>query len=136
MLYAHICVDFAGGLNGKASACNTGDLSWIPGSGRCPGKGNGYQSHQYSCLENPTDRGAWQPIVHGITKSRARLNILNTHTHTNTHTQTHTHTHINTHLCILLEHELLMAWEHTFPIPRFCPASRSPHRWCLDDCVA
>ena len=43
---------------GKASACNAGDLSSIPGSGRSPGGGNG-NPLQYSCLENPTGREAW-----------------------------------------------------------------------------
>ena len=41
----------------KASACNVGDLSSIPGSGRSPGEGNG-NPLQHSCLENPMDRGA------------------------------------------------------------------------------
>ena len=45
---------------GKESAYNAGDPGSIPGSGRFPGKGNGNQL-QYSCLENPMDRGAWQP---------------------------------------------------------------------------
>ena len=49
---------FLGGLNGKESACNSGDLALIPGSGRSPGEGNGYLP-QYSCLENSMDRGAW-----------------------------------------------------------------------------
>ena len=42
----------------KASVCNAGDLGSIPGLGRAPGEGNG-NPLQYSCLENPTDRGAW-----------------------------------------------------------------------------
>ena len=42
----------------KASACNSGDLGSIPGSGRSPGEGNG-NPLQYSCLENPMDGGAW-----------------------------------------------------------------------------
>ena len=42
----------------RASACNAGDLGSIPGSGRSPGEGNG-NPLQYSCLENPTDRGVW-----------------------------------------------------------------------------
>ena len=46
-----------GGLAGKESACNAGDLGLILGSGRSLGEGNGY-SFQYSCLENPKDRGA------------------------------------------------------------------------------
>ena len=53
----------------KASACNAGDLGLIPGSGRSPGEGNG-NPLQYSCLENPMDRGAWWATVHGIAKSR------------------------------------------------------------------
>ena len=57
----------------KASAYNAGDLGFIPGLGRWPGEGNG-SPLQYSCLENPTDRGDWQATVHGVTKSRTRLN--------------------------------------------------------------
>ena len=55
-------------LRGKESACNAGDPSLIPGSGRSPGEGNGYPL-QYSCLENPMDRGAWRATVHGVAKS-------------------------------------------------------------------
>ena len=44
--------------SGKASTCNAGDLGSIPGLGRSPGEGNG-NPLQYSCLENPMDRGAW-----------------------------------------------------------------------------
>ena len=51
------------------SACNVGDLGSIPGSGRSPGEGNG-NPLQYSCLENPMDRGAWW--VHGVAKSQTR----------------------------------------------------------------
>ena len=50
--------DFPGGSEGKASACNAGDPGLIPGLGRSPGEGNG-NPIQYSCLENPMDRGAW-----------------------------------------------------------------------------
>ena len=63
---------FPGGSEVKASACNAGDLGSIPGSGRSPGGGNG-NPLQYSCLENPMDRGTWQATVHGIAKSRTRL---------------------------------------------------------------
>ena len=44
-----------------------GDEIWVPGSGRSPGGGNG-NPLQYSCLENPMDRGAWWAIVHGMAK--------------------------------------------------------------------
>ena len=57
---------------GKESACSARDLSSIPGSGRPPGKGNG-SLLQYSCLENSTDRGAWQAPAHGVAESRIRL---------------------------------------------------------------
>ena len=45
------------------------DVSSIPGSGRSPGEGNG-NPLQYSCLENPMDRGAWKATVHGVLKSQ------------------------------------------------------------------
>ena len=51
-------LDFPGGSDGKVSACNTEDPDSIPGLGRSPGEGNG-KPLQYSCLENPLDRGAW-----------------------------------------------------------------------------
>ena len=51
----------------KESACNAGDLGSIPGSGRSPGEANG-NPLQYSGLENPTDRGAWQATVRGVAR--------------------------------------------------------------------
>ena len=56
----------------KESVCNVGDLGSVPGSGRSPGEGNG-NPLQYSCLENPMDRGAWWATVHGVTKSWSGL---------------------------------------------------------------
>ena len=55
---------FPGGLAGKESARNTGDLGSIPGLGKSPGEENGYLL-QYCGLENSMDREAWQAIVHG-----------------------------------------------------------------------
>ena len=60
------------GSDGEASACNVGDLGSIPELGRSPGEGNG-NPFQYSCLENPMDRGAWQATIHGVAKSRTQL---------------------------------------------------------------
>ena len=51
----------------KESACNAGDLGSIPGSGRSFREGNG-SPLQYSCLENPMDRGVWQATVPGVTR--------------------------------------------------------------------
>ena len=67
---------FPGGSEGKESACNAGDLSSIPGSGRSLREGNG-NPFQNSCLENSMDRGAWWAIVHGIAESDriARLTL-------------------------------------------------------------
>ena len=55
-------------------------MSSISGSGRSPGAGNGYLL-QYTCLDNPMDRGAWQATVHVITNSQTHLSTC-THTHT------------------------------------------------------
>jgi len=57
--------DFPGSSDGIESVCNAGDLGLIPGLGRSPGGGNG-NPLQYSCLENPMDRGAWWAPVHGL----------------------------------------------------------------------
>ena len=56
------------GKKKKESACNVGDLAPIPGLGRSPGEGNSYPL-QYSCLENPMDRGAWWATVYGAAES-------------------------------------------------------------------
>ena len=53
---------------GKESVCNAGDTALIPGLGKSPGEGNG-NPLQYSCLENPMDRGTWWATVHGVTES-------------------------------------------------------------------
>ena len=66
---------FPGGAvvkNLPANARKAGDVGSIPGSGRSPGGENG-SPLQYSCLENPMDRGVWQATVHGISKSQTRL---------------------------------------------------------------
>ena len=63
---------FPGGSDAKESACNVGDMSSIPGLGRSPGEGKG-NTLQYSCLENPMDRGAWRAIVHRVAKSWMQL---------------------------------------------------------------
>ena len=58
-MWGPLCVP--GGSDGKASACNAGAPGSIPGSGRSPGEANG-NPFQYSCLENPMDRGAWRSM--------------------------------------------------------------------------
>ena len=58
--------------NLPANVGDTGDLGLIPGSGRSPGEGNG-NPLQYSCLENPMDRGASQATVYGVAKSWTQL---------------------------------------------------------------
>ena len=52
----------------KRLAYKAGDLGSIPGSGRSSGEGDG-NPHQYSCLENPMDGGAWRATVHGVAKA-------------------------------------------------------------------
>ena len=68
---------FPDGSAGKESACNagdTGDVGSIPGSGRSPEEGNG-NLLQYSCLENPMDRGAWWATVQRVAKSWKKLSM-------------------------------------------------------------
>ena len=55
-------------LSGKESTCNAGDMGLIPGWGGFP-RGEHGNPLQYSCLENPMDRGAWQATVHGLINS-------------------------------------------------------------------
>ena len=62
-------------LKGKESACDVGATGSIPGSGRSPGVEHS-DPLQYSCLENPTDRGAWQATVHRVTESQTQLKQL------------------------------------------------------------
>ena len=63
---------FPGGASGKEWPAYAGDLGSIPGWGRSPGGGHG-NPLQYSCLENPMDRGAWWATDHGVAKSRTQL---------------------------------------------------------------
>ena len=54
--------------NPPANAGDLRDMGSVPGLGRSPGGGHG-NPLQYSCLENPMDRGAWRATVHGVAKS-------------------------------------------------------------------
>ena len=60
--------------NPPANSGDIRDVDLIPGSGRSPGKENGY-SLQYSCLENPMDRGAWWAMVYGVGKGWTGLSL-------------------------------------------------------------
>ena len=62
----------------QETACSTGDLGSIPGSGRSLGEGNN-NPLQYFCLGNPMDKGAWESTVHGMAKSQTQLS--NQHFH-------------------------------------------------------
>ena len=83
-VYVYVCVyihtfkcGLPRGLSDIVSAyqCrDKGDTSWIPELGRSLGGGNG-NLLQFSCLKNPMDRGAWQAVVHGVTKSQIGLNM-------------------------------------------------------------
>ena len=71
---------FPVGTRGKDLPASAGDMKdtlLILASGRCPGGGNG-NPLQYSCLENPMNRGAWRSIVRGVTKSWTQLKQLST----------------------------------------------------------
>ena len=65
--------------NKPASAGDIRDIGSIPGCGKLPGGGHG-NALQYSCLENPMDRGAWRATVQGVTKSQTQLKRLSMYT--------------------------------------------------------
>ena len=69
---------FPGGSDGKEFAYNAGNLGLIHGWGRFPTEGHG-NPLQYSCLENPMDKGAWRATVHGIMTEQLSIqtNIYN-----------------------------------------------------------
>ena len=64
-----------GGSDGKESACRAGDPGSLSGLWRFPGGGHG-NPLQYSCLENPMDRGAWWVTVHGVANSQTQLRVF------------------------------------------------------------
>ena len=74
---------FPGGISGKEPACQCRrhrEMDPIPGLGRAPRGGHGHPL-QYSCLENPMERGAWWATVHRVLKSQTQLKQLSMHTH-------------------------------------------------------
>ena len=111
-MYEAIYWGFPGGAGVKnlpANAGETRDVSLIPGSGRSPRIGNG-NPLQYSCLENPMNRGAWRATVYGVAECECAC----------THARTHTHTH-TTAIVSVLCHEAVNG-THLF----VCPLP-SPH---------
>ena len=74
--------------NPPANAGDIRDMGSFPGSGRSPEGGHG-SPLQYSCLENPMDRGAWWAIVHRVKKSRTQLKQLSTHPYIHTYMYVH-----------------------------------------------
>ena len=73
-MYKHFSSSFSGG----SESTSAGDPGSIPGLGRSPGGGHG-SPLQYSCLENPMDRGAWRAAVHGVAKSQTQLRDFTFH---------------------------------------------------------
>ena len=68
-IHYHVLIDGGSVVkNLPIKAGDAGDMGLIPGFGRSPGGGNG-NPLQYSCLENPMDRGAWWATVHGVAES-------------------------------------------------------------------
>ena len=82
-------VDLANNTYMHANARYIKDPSLMPGFERFPGEGNS-NPLQYSCLENPMDRGAWQATVHGVPRSLTQMSDMWACTHSSPHTHTHT----------------------------------------------
>jgi len=89
-----VCTDTYSDSDGKESACSAGDPGSIPGLRKCPGEGND-NPLQYSCLENPMDRGVCRP--HSMGSQRVRHNHA-----TKTHTCVHVHACVCTHTFMIL----------------------------------
>ena len=75
-----LVLGFPSGPVVKNLPANTGDMGSVPESERYPGEGNGNEL-QCSCLENPTDRGAWWALVPGVAKSQTQLSNYTATTH-------------------------------------------------------
>ena len=104
--------------NLSANAGDTRDTGSILGSGRSPGVGNG-NPLQYSCLENPIDRGAWWVIDHQFAKSWTRLSL---YARAHTHTHTHTHTAVSFHhICLLHVTSCLDDYTSLLPVQSCSP---------------
>ena len=100
--------------NLPSNAGYTRDKDSIPGSRRSPGVGNG-NPLQYSCLENPMDRGVWQATVYGVAKNGTQLSMhVGTRARTHRHTDTHTHTHTSPILVSLIA---LVKWVEGSSVP-------------------
>ena len=112
------------GSDGKESVCNAGELGLIPGWGQSPGEGNG-NLLQYSCLENPMDREAWQATVHEVTKSQIWLS--------NYHLYFHCHS--TYHILILHVVHLEIKFVYYFPIIFTSPVKVGTFiflvHWCI-----
>ena len=108
-------------LSGRESACSGGDTGSIPGSERSPGGGSS-NPVQYSCLENPKDREAWQATAHEVAKTEHVC--ARTCMHTDRQTDRHTHTHTHTHTCWKWKWRFLShVWLFVTPCPWTCPYS-------------
>ena len=91
---------FPGGASGKEPACQGRRRERCrldPWLGKIPfPRRRAQQPLHYSCLENPTDRGAWWATVQGVAEELDMTEQPSTHTHTQAHTHTHRHTHTHT----------------------------------------
>ena len=115
----------------KNMPANAGDIRIFPGLGRSPGGAHG-NPLQYSSLENPMDRGAWQAMVCRVAQSQTRLKRLSACAHTHAYTLSLSHTHT---LTLSLTHTLSHTLSHThndvlISSMGYCPQSWSGGLWC------
>ena len=102
--------------NPAANAGNIRHVGSIPGSGRSPGEGHN-NPFQYSCLENPMDRGSFQATVHKIAQRRTRLKWLRTHARTIVKSSYHKIPNLSHRLFLLIIQGLCFAKVALFPGP-------------------
>ena len=104
-------------MNLPANAGNVRDMGLIPGEGRSPGEGHD-NPLQYSCLEDPMDKGAWQAMVHRVAKSQTRLKWLSMHV------CTHTRVCVSVCVCVWIHAE---GGIKTFS--KYNPSRKEEHVW-------
>ena len=118
--------------NPPANAGDIRDVALIPGSGRFPGGGHG-NPLQYSCLENPIDRGAWWATVHRAGKSWTQLKQHNMHAQTSGHGSLSPATLLGFHWNLLTHYDISYSYSTT---KRFLISLHSQHQWFTEQVVS
>ena len=120
---------FPGHSDGKESPCKVGDLGLIPGLRRSPAERNGY-TLQYSCLENPRDKGAWWATVHRVTNSQTWLSNWHFHIYTDIYVCMGVYTYIYIYFAFHKNNKsVVLVWRFLSTACHIVPITISPFYW-------